>query len=114
MARGGGGVLLDGELGEDLLEGGEGHEAAEAGDGVVGDDAAAVQDDDVRAEALDDLELVRVEEDDLAAAGELLNEAAEDERGADVEAGEGLVEQDELGLCSKAAASRIFWRMPLE
>ena len=34
----------------------------------------------------------------LPRCGQLLNEAAEDERGGDVEAGEGLVEKDQLGV----------------
>ena len=75
----------------------------EAGDGVCSATTrAAVQDDDVCAEALDDFKLMRVEEDDLAAAGELLDEAAEDEGGADVEAGKGLVEEDELGVVQQS------------
>ena len=89
-------VLLYGELGEDLFEGGQGQETAEAFDGVVGDDSAAVQDDDVRAETLDGLQLMRAEEHDLATLGELLNETAEHQRRADVEAGKGLIEEDEL------------------
>jgi hypothetical protein len=102
------GILLDGELGEDGLEGGEGHEGAEVGDGVVCNEAAAVEDDDAGADALDGVELVGAEENDFAACGELLDEAAEDEGRADVKAGEGFVKQNEVGIVEEGGGDKDF------
>jgi hypothetical protein len=78
LARDGYEVVLDGELREDAFERGQLHEGAEVFDGVVGDDLAAVQNDDVRADALHRLKLMRAEEHDLAAACEFFDEAAQD------------------------------------
>jgi hypothetical protein len=80
------------------FEGGGGHEGAEPGDGVVGDDAALVEDDDAVADTFDGFQFVGAEEDDFAAGGEFLDEAAEDKAGADIEAGEGFVEQEKIGV----------------
>ena len=63
-----------------------------------------MEDDDARADALDGVEFVGAEENDLAAGGEFLDEAAEDESGADVEAGEGFVEENEVGIVEEGGA----------
>ena len=65
---------------------------------------AAVEDDDAGADALDGVEFVGAEEDDFAARGEFLDEAAEDEGRADVEAGEGFVEKNEIGIVEEGGA----------
>src|SRR5271170_3189074 len=57
---------------------------------------------------------MRAEEHHLAARGELLDEATHDQRRTYVEPGKRLIQQDEIGVCSRAAERRIFWRMPLE
>src|SRR5260370_41867003 len=51
-----------------------------------------------RAETLDGLEFVGAEQDDFAARRELADQTAEHQRGINVETGEGLVEQDDLGI----------------
>ena len=68
--------LLDGELGEDRLQGRRGHQGAEMLDRIVGDDFAAVQDHDMGTDPFHGFELVRAEHYDFAARGELLDEAA--------------------------------------
>ncbi len=68
----------------------------------LGDDFAFMQDDDVRTDALHGFELVRTEEHDLAATGELLNEAAENEREATSSPEKGSSRRTRSGLCINA------------
>ena len=75
---------------------------------------AAVKDHDARADALDRLQLVRAEQHDLAARGELLHQAAEDERRADVESGEWFVEQEQLGIMQQGGDQQHLLTHPFE
>jgi hypothetical protein len=70
---------------------------AELLEGAVGDEVAAVDDGDVGAEALDDLEDVRGEEDGGAASDHALEHGLERARGDGVDAFEGLVEEEDPG-----------------
>ena len=85
-------------MGEDAFEGGFGHDFAEAGDGIVGDDAAFAQDEDGVRHLLDDFEDVGAVEDHALPGGEGMQQTAEDHGGVDVEAGEGFVEDEEFGV----------------
>src|ERR1017187_8066380 len=96
------GILRVGELGEDAFEGGFGHDFAEAGDGIVGDDAALAEDEDGVGDLLHYFEDVGAVENHALPGGEGMKQAAEDHGGVDVEAGEGLVEDEELGIVEQA------------
>src|ERR1035438_4507034 len=92
------GILFDGELGEDCFQGGQLHQRAETLDGVVGYELAAVEYHNVLANAFDRVKLMRTEEDDLAAHRQLLNQAAQYQRGGHVEPGKRFVEKDQFGI----------------
>ena len=77
-------------------------------DGIVGHHLAAMQDDHARADALDGFEFMGAEEDHLAAAGEFLHQAAQDQRGGNVEAGERLVEQEQIGIVQQRPGEQDF------
>ena len=100
--------MFDGELREHVLEGRRRQQRPRALDGIVGNDPAAMQDDDMRADAFDGVEFVRAEEHDPAACGEFLNQAAQDECGADVEAGERLVEQQQFWIVQERSGKQYF------
>jgi hypothetical protein len=106
--RNGIGILGIGELGEDAFEGGFGHDFAEVGDGIVGDDAAFAKDEDVVGDLLHDFEDVGAVEDDFVARGERVEEAAEDHGGVDVETGEGLVKDEEIGIVEEGGEEEDF------
>jgi hypothetical protein len=89
--------LLD-ELGEDAFERGQGHQLGEVMRRGIGDDLAAGEDDDAVADALDGFEHVRDVEDGFAFAREQDEEVFEEARGDCVQAGERLVEDDQLGV----------------
>src|SRR5579862_577868 len=92
------GVLFDCELREDAFECRQLHERAQAHDGVVSHKFAAMEDHDARADALHGVQFMRAEEDHFAAIRELLDEAAQNESRTNIEAREGLVEQNEFGI----------------
>jgi hypothetical protein len=93
---------------EDVFERRQGHQRPQAFHRIIGDHLAAVENDDARGDALDGLQIVRAEEHDLAARGELLNQAAEHQRRADVETGERFVEQQHLGIVKKRGREQHF------
>ncbi len=92
------GVLLLDELGEDAFEIGELQGGLQLGGWGVGEDLSFGDDDDAIADQLDDFEDVRDVEDCLALRGELLQQIFEETGGDDVEAGERLVEDEQLGI----------------
>ena len=76
--------------------------------GIVADDVAVLQDDDARADLLDHFEDVRAEDDHLALGGERADERLQDARGADVEAGKGLVEDDDARIVEDRGGDEYF------
>ena len=82
---------------------------AELFEGAVGDEAAAVDDGDVGAEALDDLEDVRGEEDGGAAGDHALKHGFEDAGGDGVDAFEGLVEEEHVGAVDDGGGEGEFF-----
>jgi hypothetical protein len=86
------GVLLDGQLGEDLFECRKRHQIAQLLDGIIGNHATLMQDHHMRTDPLDGFELVRAEQDHFSARGEFSYEVAEDQGRIDVQTGERLVE----------------------
>ena len=56
------------------------------------------KDDELRADFFDDLEYVRAEKDGFAFPAERLDKAFQNERRSDVEAGEWLVEDEDVGI----------------
>jgi len=71
------------------------HQLAQADNRVVRDDPAIEQDHHVAGDLLDAFEDVRAVDHDLPLRGERLNQAAQDERGGDVEPRVRLVEHDD-------------------
>src|SRR5579872_3246900 len=67
-------------------------------DRIVGYDLATMEDDYARRNAFDGFELMGGEKDDLATHRQLFDEAAEDQRGGNVQAGKRLVEQEKIGI----------------
>ncbi len=51
---------------------------------------------------------MRAEEHRFTPRSQLLNEAAQDQRGADVEAGEGLIQQQEIGVVHERRSEQDF------
>jgi glyoxalase family protein len=115
-------VLAADDVKEDLFEGealaGVGGSAgSEAGldagaefvEGAVGDDVAAVDDGDVGAEALDDFEDVRGEEDGGAAGDHVLKHGLEGVGGDGVDAFEGLVEEEDFGAVDDGGGEGEFF-----
>ena len=96
--------LLD-ELGEDALEGWQVHELGELAGRGVGDNLAAGEHDNPVADELHSFEDVRDVEDGFALAGEEKEEVFEEAGGDGVEAGEGLVEDDEAGVVEKGGGN---------
>ena len=89
--------LLSGRADEDVLERlGAGLEQRRHV--VVGDDAAVRQDHDPRTQLLDDVEAVRAEKDHAAAGREHAEQRPEEQPGGDVEAGERLVQHQQIGV----------------
>ena len=81
---------------------------AELFEGAVGDEMATVDDGDVRAEALDDLEDVRGEEDGGAAGDHALKHGLEGAGGDGVDAFEGLVEEEDFGAVDDGSGEGKF------
>ena len=93
-----GAIVHLGQLCEDAFERRLAHEFAKALDGVVGHHFAAAQDQDGGTDLFDHLEHVGTVQDDFAAAGKRAQQSAQHERGGDVQAGEGLVEDEDFGI----------------
>ena len=93
-----GAIVHLGQLCEDAFERGLAHQFAKAFDRVVGHHLAAAQDQDGGTDLLDHLEHVGTVQDDFAAAGQRAQQSAQHERGGDVQAGEGLVEDEDFGI----------------
>src|SRR6202522_799652 len=106
-------VLLDGQLREDFFERRQRHEGLEPFDRVVGHDASAMQDDDVRADALHGFQFMRAEENHFAPRGQFLDEAAQDQRRTDIEAREWLIQQDEVGIMQQCRGQQHLLPHPL-
>jgi len=102
LARDALGILLLDELGEDALEICECERGFELRGRRVCQDFAFGNDDDTVADQLDDFEDVRDVEDCLALSCELLQEVFEESGGDYVEAGERLVEDEELGIVQQS------------
>ncbi len=101
-------IIHLGQLREDAFERGLAHQVAQVLDGIVGHHLALAEDQDGGADLLHDLEDVRAVEDDLAAVGECAQQAAEHERGGDVETGEGLVEDEDFGIVEQGGGEQNF------
>ena len=82
---------------------------AELFEGAVGDEAAAVDDRDVSAEALDDFEDVRGEEDGGAARDHALKHGFERAGGDGVDAFEGFVEEEDFGAVDNGSGESEFF-----
>ena len=82
---------------------------AELFERAVGDEMAAVDDGDVGAEALDDLEDVRGEEDGGAAGDHSLQHGFEGAGGDGVDAFEGLVEEEDFGAVDDGGGEGEFF-----
>ena len=65
--------------------------------GALGDHPSLVDDDDARADALDDFQHVRAEEDRAPLCRQAANELLDDQRRAGVETGQRLVQEDDFG-----------------
>jgi hypothetical protein len=89
------GVVTDHELGEHALERIARQQRAQICDGVVSDDPPFVEHDYPVADALDDFQDVGAVENRLAAGGQRAHEMPQHQRGRDVEARLGLVEEHE-------------------
>jgi hypothetical protein len=100
------------DLREDAFEGGLRQQVAQLRDGIVGDYAAFVQDQDVVGDFLYDFENVGAVEDHFAPAGERLEKAAEYERGVDVEAGERFIEDEDFRIVYKGPEEEDFLPHP--
>ena len=115
LARNFGRILLNSQLRKNVFQRGQRHQRPQTLDGIVGDNLAAMQNDNARADAFNRLEFVGAQQHHLAASGHFLQQISEDERGAHVETGKRLVQKDEVGVvqqCSRQGST--FWRMPLE
>ena len=82
---------------------------AEFFEGAVGDEMAAVDDGDVRAESLDDLHDVRGEEDGGATGDHALEHGFEGAGGDGVDAFEGLVEEEDFGTVDDGGGEGKFF-----
>src|SRR5258708_7402789 len=65
---------------------------------AVGDDLSFSENDQVRTDFFHDFENMRAVKDGFAAGAEGLNEIFDDESRSDVEAGEGLVQDEQIGI----------------
>ena len=92
VARGPLRIVAQHELREHFFERRTRHELSKAAHRIVGDDAAAVQDDHAVTELLDQFENVRAVEHRLAARGERANQMTKHQRRRHVEPRVGLVE----------------------
>ena len=107
-------VLLDGELRKDTFESWQRHQCPQPFDRVVGHDLAAMQNDDMRADALDGLQFVRAEENDLAARCKLLNQAPQNKGRTDIEPERARPARRDRDCAAAPPPADIFWRMPFE
>jgi len=99
LARHGPGILLDRQLGEDFLQRRQRHQIAQVFNRIVRDELAAMQRittrDDTRSTVSSSCELKRIT---LPARRQFLDQAAQNQTGTHIEAGERLVEQDQFGI----------------
>ena len=72
------------------------------------DDAAVLENDDARADLLDDFEHVRAEDHHLAFVGKRADEGLQHARGADVESGERLVQNDDARIVEDGRGNQDF------
>ena len=93
-----GAIVHLGQLCEDAFERRLAHQFAKAVDGVVGHHFAAAQDQDSGADLLHHFEHMGAVEDDFAAVGERAQQSAQHQGGGDIQAGEGLVEDQDFGI----------------
>src|SRR6185369_12428458 len=86
------------QLGKDFFERRNFGQVAEALHRVCCHDPAAIDDDHLRADLFDYFEDVRDVQDHLAAAGKFAQQVLEQQGGRDVDAGEGFVEDQHVGV----------------
>ena len=95
-------ILVDDQLAEDLGQRGEVHEGPQVGHGIVGHDAPLMKDDDPRADLFGDFEHMGGIDDDLVLPGQPLDQVPDDEPRRHVQAGEGLVQQEDIGIMEES------------
>ena len=81
--------------------------------GSLSDDLSFAEDDEVGADFFDDFENVRAIEDCFAARAESLDEVFDDEDGGDVETGERLVEDENVGIVHESGDKQDALAHPL-
>src|ERR1035438_1299710 len=80
----------------------------DAFNGVVGNEFAAMENNNARADAFDGVEFVRAKEHHLAAHSEFLDEAAQNQCGGYVESRERLVEENQVGIVQEGGNEQDF------
>ena len=91
-------IRLSRKLTEDIFEAGLPRHRPQPFDAIVSNDTALVEDNDIGAELFDNLKHMSGKEDHLALVGEGLHEAAKEEGRVYVEAREGFIEDEEVGV----------------
>jgi hypothetical protein len=95
------GILLLNELREDALKVGQAHETGKIAGGCVGEKFALGDDDDTAANLFHHFEDVRDVKDGFALGGEHFEKIFEEAGGDDIETGERLIENEELGVVNE-------------
>jgi hypothetical protein len=76
--------------------------------GAIGDQRAFVDDEDAVADALDDIEHVGAVEDGFAVGGQGGEQVFDEDGGIDIEAGEGLIEEDDVRVVEQGGGDQDF------
>src|SRR4029453_14913175 len=90
-------LVLD-ELREYFFERRKVHQVAETSDAVFGFDLAFINNDDLRTDALDDLEHMRDIENNFSSCCEFGDQMFEEQGGGDVQSRKRLVENQDVGI----------------